>query len=52
MTDAKPTDMGQTNDREDFMRMLRSMDGMLFLVCRLFTDRQRDHISDLYQEIV
>lgn len=32
--------------------MLRSMDGMLFLVCRLFTDRQRDHISDLYQEIV
>ena len=35
----------------EFLEMLRQCEGTLLKVCLYFTDRRRDDIRDLYQEI-
>lgn len=38
--------------KDDFLRLLNHYQGNLLKLCLLYTDRQPDNVSDLFQEIV
>lgn len=40
------------NEQDTFMEMLARCERTVFKVCLLYTDRQPEHVRDLYQDIV